>query len=72
MLKRIVYSSFFISIFYFISYFFSSGLRALISNGGFWSYLHVLMSSILIIGIFIIVVLFFRYLFVDPEQNQKK
>lgn len=72
MLKRIVYGSFFISIFYFISYFFSSGLRALISNGGFWSYLHVLMSSILILGIFIIVVLFFRYLFVDPEQNQKK
>lgn len=72
MLKRIVYSSFFISIFYFISYFFSSGLRALISNGGFWSYLHVLMSSILILWIFIIVVLFFRYLFVDPKQNQKK
>ncbi|WP_192988092.1 pyrimidine-nucleoside phosphorylase [Carnobacterium mobile] len=72
MLKRIVYGSFFISIFYFISYFFSSELRALISNGGFWSYLHVLMSSILTLGIFIIVVLFFRYLFVDPEQNQKK
>lgn len=72
MLKRVVYSSFFISIFYFLGYFFSSGIRALISNGGFWSYIHVLMSSILVLGVFIIVVLFFRYLFVDPEQNQKK
>lgn len=72
MLKRIVYGSFLMSIVYFVSYFFFSGLRELVIRGGFWAALHATMSFILIIGIFSIVLLILRYLFVDPNQNQKK
>ena len=72
MLKRIVYGCFLMSIVYFISYFFFSGLRNLIIRGGFWAVLHATMSFILIIGIFSIVLLVLRYLFVGPDQDQKK
>ena len=69
MLKRIVFSSFFISILYFLFYAFVPALKNAVYSGGFWAVLHALMGIILIVGVFGIILFTFHYLFSDPNKN---
>ncbi|WP_085559469.1 hypothetical protein [Carnobacterium iners] len=65
MLKKFLLRIFFISCLYFLVYLFSSAFRLIVASGGFWAYLHVFMSSILFLGIFLIMVSILHYLFVE-------
>lgn len=68
-LKRISFSSFFISILYFLIYFFVPVLKNAVYSGGFWAVLHALMGVILIVGVFGIVLFTLHYLFSDPTKK---
>ena len=65
MLKRVLLSMFLISCLYFILYLFSTAFRLFVVNGGIWAYLHVIMSIILFLGIFLFIVSVLHYLFVE-------
>lgn len=69
MLKRIIFSSFFISILYFLIYFFVPALKTAVYSGGFWAILHALLGVILIINIFGIILFTLHYLFSDPDKT---
>lgn len=69
MLKKIVFSSFFISVLYFLMYSFIPALKNAVMGGGFWSVLHALMGIILAIGVFGIILFIFYYLFTDPNKK---
>lgn len=69
MLKRIVIGSFFVSIAYFLVYFFVPALKNAVYSGGFWAVLHALMGVILIVGIFGIILSILYYLFSDPHKK---
>lgn len=69
MLKRIVFSSFFISVIYFLVYYFVPALKNAVYGGGFWAFLHALMGIVLIIGIFGVILSTLHYLFSDPHKK---
>ena len=69
MLRRLISSSFFISIIYFLLYYFVPALKNAVYSGGFWAVLHALMGIILIIGVFGIILFTLHYLFSDPNKN---
>lgn len=65
MFKKIVFSIFFISCFYFLIYLFLPSFRSIVAAGGILAYLHVIMSILLFIGLFLFVVSVLHYLFVE-------
>lgn len=69
MLKRISFSSFFISILYFLIYFFAPALKNAVYSGGFWAVLHALMGVILIVSVFGLILFTLHYLFSDPTKK---
>lgn len=69
MLKKTVFSLFFISVIYFSLYYFVPALKTAVYSGGFWAVLHALMGIVLIIGIFGIIFFAFYYLFSNPDKK---
>ncbi|MEG0496400.1 MAG: pyrimidine-nucleoside phosphorylase [Carnobacterium sp.] len=65
MLKKVLLGIFLTSCLYFALYLFSITFRFIVVNGGIWAYIHVIMSIILFLGLFLFIVSVLHYLFVE-------
>lgn len=68
MLKKIVYSSWLVSVLYFILYLMTPFIAKAVKAGGLMVYVHVLMDFVFIGGLFFIIVSIIRYLFMSPKD----